>query len=115
MYAVHCVFAGLAYMLMHILNVCVGMTFSGGLIDLTLFGILQGNDKTHWIWVVVVGAVYFVVYYLTFSAMIVRMDLKTPGREADGEEAKLYTRSDFKEKTGIGMSPTSIAAPPACG
>ena len=89
-------------MLMHILNVCVGMTFSGGLIDLTLFGILQGNDKTHWIWVVVVGAVYFVVYYLTFSAMIVRMDLKTPGREADGEEAKLYTRSDFKEKTGIG-------------
>ena len=102
MYAVHCVYAGLAYMLMHILNVCVGMTFSGGLIDLTLFGILQGNDKTHWIWVVVVGAVYFVVYYLTFSAMIVRMDLKTPGREADGEEAKLYTRSDFKEKTGIG-------------
>src|SRR5699024_253155 len=82
MYAVHCVYAGLAYMLMHILNVCVGMTFSGGLIDLTLFGILQGNDKTHWIWVVVVGAVYFVVYYLTFSAMIVRMDLKTPGREA---------------------------------
>ena len=50
MYAVHCVLAGLSYMLMHILNVGVGMTFSGGAIDLTLFGILQGNAKTHWIW-----------------------------------------------------------------
>ena len=102
MYAVHCVYAGLAYMLMHILNVCVGMTFSGGLIDLTLFGILQGNQKTHWIWVVIVGLVYFVLYYVTFSVMIRKMDLKTPGREADNEETKLYTRSDFKEKTGIG-------------
>ncbi len=47
MYGVHCVLAGLSYMLMHILNVGVGMTFSGGAIDLTLFGILQGNEKKH--------------------------------------------------------------------
>ena len=102
MYAVHCVYAGLSYMLMHILNVGVGMTFSGGLIDLTLFGILQGNAKTHWIWIVVVGAVYFVLYYMTFYFMITKMDLKTPGREADDEETKLFTRSDFKAKTGVG-------------
>ena len=102
MYAVHCVYAGLSYMLMHILNVGVGMTFSGGLIDLTLFGILQGNDKTHWIWIPIVGVFYFVLYYFTFTFMIRKMDLKTPGREDDNEEPKLYTRSDFKEKTGIG-------------
>ena len=102
MYAVHCVYAGLSYMLMHIFNVGVGMTFSGGVIDLTLFGILQGNAKTHWIWVVVVGAVYFVLYYFTFYFMITRMDLKTPGREDEGEETKLFTRSDFKAKTGVG-------------
>ncbi len=102
MYAVHCIYAGLSYMLMHILNVGVGMTFSGGLIDLTLFGILQGNAKTHWIWVVIVGAVYFVLYYMTFYFMITKMDLKTPGREADDEETKLFTRSDFKAKTGVG-------------
>ena len=102
MYAVHCVYAGLAYMLMHILDVCVGMTFSGGLIDLTLFGIMQGNDKTHWLWIVVVGAAYFVLYYFTFSIMIRKMDLKTPGRESDSEEPKLYNRADFKEKTGVG-------------
>lgn len=102
MYAVHCVYAGLSYMLMHIFNVGVGMTFSGGLIDLTLFGILQGNEKTHWIWVVIVGVFYFVLYYFTFYFMITRMNLKTPGREDDNEETKLYTRADFKEKTGVG-------------
>ena len=106
MYAVHCVYAGLAYMLMHILDVCVGMTFSGGLIDLTLFGIMQGNDKTHWLWIVAVGAVYFVLYYFTFSIMIRKMDLKTPGRESDTEEPKLYNRADFKEKTGVGPDGT---------
>ena len=109
MYAVHCVYAGLSYMLMHIFNVGVGMTFSGGIIDLTLFGVLQGNAKTHWIWVVVVGVVYFVVYYFTFYLMITRMDLKTPGREDEGEETRLFTRSDFKAKTGVGPDGSSPA------
>lgn len=109
MYAVHCVYAGLSYMLMHIFNVGVGMTFSGGLIDLTLFGALQGNAKTHWIWIVLVGIVYFVLYYVTFHFMIVKMDLKTPGREADDEETKLFTRSDFKAKTGVGPDGASQA------
>lgn len=98
MYAVHCVLAGLSYMLMHILNVGVGMTFSGGAIDLTLFGILQGNEKTNWIWIVIVGLAYAVVYYFVFYFMITKLNLKTPGREADGEETKLYTRSDMNTK-----------------
>lgn len=97
MYAVHCVLAGLSYMLMHILNVGVGMTFSGGLIDMTLFGILQGNAKTHWIWIVVVGLIYAVVYYFVFYFMITKMNLKTPGREPDDVEPKLYLRSDVNE------------------
>ena len=94
MYAVHCVYAGLAYMLMHIFNVGVGMTFSGGLIDLTLFGIMQGNAKTSWIWVVIVGAVYFVLYFLVFSFMIKKFNFMTPGREENAGEIKLYTRQD---------------------
>lgn len=97
MYAVHCVLAGLSYMLMQILNVGVGMTFSGGLIDMTLFGILQGNAKTHWIWIVVVGLIYAVVYYFVFYFMITKMNLKTPGRESDDVEPKLYRRSDVNE------------------
>lgn len=97
MYAVHCVLAGLSYMLMHILNVGVGMTFSGGAIDLTLFGILQGNAKTHWIWIIVVGLIYAVVYYFVFYFMITKLNLKTPGREADDVQPKLYKRSDMQE------------------
>ena len=89
LYGVHCVLAGAAYMLMHIFKVGVGMTFSGGLIDMFLFGILQGNAKTNWIWIVIVGVVYFVVYYFLFGFMIRKMDLKTPGRN-DDEEVKLY-------------------------
>ena len=97
LYGVHCVFAGLAYMLMHILKVGVGMTFSGGFIDLFLFGILQGNKKTNWIWIVVVGVVYFIVYYVLFSFLIKKLDLKTPGRD-DAEEVKLYTRADVNDR-----------------
>ena len=110
MYVVHCIYAGLAYMLMHILNVGVGMTFSGGLIDLTLFGIMQGNAKTHWLWVVVVGIAYFFLYYFTFYFMITKGNLKTPGREDDDEETKLFTRSDFKAKTGVGPDGSGVAA-----
>ena len=97
MYVVHCIFAGCAYMLMHIFHVGVGMTFSGGAIDLFLFGILQGNEKTNWIWIVVIGIVYFVVYYLVFSFMIKKFDYKTPGRD-DNEEVKLYTRKDVNAR-----------------
>ena len=97
LYAIHCVFAGAAYMLMHIFNVGVGMTFSGGFIDLFLFGILQGNAKTNWIWVVIVGIVYFIVYYFLFTFLIRKFDLKTPGREVS-DEVKLYHRSDVDKK-----------------
>ncbi len=103
LYGIHCVFAGLAYMLMHVFNVGVGMTFSGGLIDMFLFGILQGNGKTNWIWIVIVGIGYFVVYYFLFSLLIKKMNLKTPGRD-DSEEVKLYRRSDVEAKKKSGKA-----------
>ncbi len=101
MYVVHCILAGLSYMLMHILNVGVGMTFSGGVIDLTLFGILQGNEKTNWIYVVIVGLVYAVIYYFVFYYLITKFNFKTPGREADDEETKLYTRKDVDARKEV--------------
>lgn len=84
-------------MLMHMLNVGVGMTFSGGIIDLVMFGILPGASKTSWYWIPVVGAVYFVVYFFLFRFLILKFDLKTPGRD-DSEEVKLYRRSDVNAK-----------------
>ena len=97
LYAVHCVLAGLSYMFMHMLGVGVGMTFSGGLIDLLLFGVLQGNKKTGWLWIAAVGILYFFLYYVVFGVMIRVFRLKTPGREAE-REVKLYTRKDMESR-----------------
>lgn len=98
LYVIHSILAGLAYMLMHALNVGVGMTFSGGLIDLFLFGVLQGNEKTNWIMIPIVGVLYFIIYFFLFRFMIRKLDYMTPGRESDLEETKLYTRADYNEK-----------------
>lgn len=101
-YGIHCVLAGLSFMLMHIFGVAIGMTFSGGLIDFTLFGIMQGEAKTHWLYAIPVGIAYFFIYYFLFKVVIQKLNLKTPGREEDGEETKLYTKKDFKEKSEKG-------------
>ena len=83
LYAIHCAFAGLSYMLMHILNVGIGMTFSGGFLDFFLFGILQGNTKTSWLHVIPVGILYFIVYFIVFRVMILKFNYQTPGHEKD--------------------------------
>lgn len=98
LYGIHCVLAGLSYALMHFFGVGVGMTFSGGLIDLFLFGVLQGNEKTNWVWVIIVGIFYFIIYYFLFSFLIKKLNLRTPGR-FDDEEVKLYKRSDLEKKS----------------
>lgn len=99
LYIVHCVFAGLSFMLMHICKVGVGMTFSGGFIDFLLFGVLQGNAKTHWVWILIVGVFYFFLYYIVFTILIRKFRLKTPGREeAHKGDIRLYTRADVKAR-----------------
>ena len=98
LFAVQVVLAGTAYMLAHMLNIAVGLTFSGGLLDFLLFGILQGNAKTSWIRVIPVGIIYFFLYYFIFKFMIKKFDFKTPGREDDDEEVKLYTKADVNAR-----------------
>ena len=98
LFAVQVVLAGSAYMIAHILNIAVGLTFSGGFLDLLLFGILQGNAKTSWIRIIPVGIIYFFLYYFIFSFLIKKLDLKTPGREDDDAETKLYTKADVNAK-----------------
>ena len=98
MYIVHCILAGLSFMLMHIFGVGVGMTFSGGIIDLILFGVLQGNAKTNWIFIILVGIVYFFIYWGIFTFMIRKFNYVTPGREDDDAETKLYTRADVNAR-----------------
>lgn len=98
LFVVQVILAGTAYMIAHILNIAVGLTFSGGLLDFFLFGILQGNEKTSWMRVIPVGILYFFLYYFIFKFMIKKFDFKTPGREDDDVETKLYTKADVKAR-----------------
>ena len=102
LFGVQVVLAGAAYMIAHILNIAVGLTFSGGLLDLFLFGILQGNDKTSWFRIIPVGIIYFILYYVIFSFLIKKFNLKTPGREDDAGEVKLYTKADVNARSAKG-------------
>lgn len=97
LYTVQVILAGSAYMLAHMLNIAVGLTFSGGFLDLLFFGILQGNDKTSWMLIIPAGIAYFVIYYAVFYMLITKLNLPTPGREA-GEETKLYSKADVQKK-----------------
>ena len=103
LYVVHCILAGLSFFLMDVLNVFIGMTFSGGLIDFSLFGLLPAGAgvRTNWLMLIIVGLVYAVVYYFIFTFMIKKFNLKTPGRDENEEETKLYTKADYQKREGI--------------
>lgn len=84
LFAVHAVIAGLSFMIMYITGTQIGLTFSGGLIDFFIFGILPGREP--WWNVVLLGAVLAPLYYVVFRWWIRKFDLATPGREPDVDE-----------------------------
>ena len=110
LFAVQVVLAGAAYMIAHMLNIAVGLTFSGGLLDLFIFGILQGEAKTGWMYIIPVGVIYFFLYYFIFSWMIRHFNFKTPGREDDDEETKLYSKADYQAQQGGASQGTGAAS-----
>lgn len=95
-YFIHVPLAGISFMLMDMLNVKVGMTFSGGFIDFTLFGLLPGLTGTanHWYYIVVVGLAYAVLYYFLFRWYIVKFDVLTPGRK--GSAVAVVSKQDYQ-------------------
>lgn len=109
LFVVQVILAGAAYMIAHILNIAVGLTFSGGFLDLFLFGILQGNAKTSWLRIIPVGIIYFILYYVIFTFMIKKFDFKTPGREDDDTETKLYTKADVNARKEAGKAAGAAA------
>lgn len=110
LFGVQVILAGAAYMIAHMLNIAVGLTFSGGLLDLFIFGILQGEAKTNWMYIIPVGIIYFFLYYFIFTFLIKKFDFKTPGREDDDVETKLYTKSDYKARQqGVSAETTSTS------
>ena len=110
LFAIHVGFAGLAFLLCDLFDILIGTTFSDGLIDLILYGILPGNAKTHWIRVLPLIIGYFVLYFFVFRTFILKKDLKTPGREADDEEVKMITKDEYRKATGVGVAGGKAAA-----
>ncbi len=113
LFGIHVIYAGLSFMLCHILGIAMGTTFSDGLIDFTLYGILPGNDKSHWMLMLPLFAVYAVLYFITFKFFIMKWDLKTPGREDDDEEVKMMSKADYQKATGVGVAGGAAANVPA--
>ena len=109
LFVVQVVLAGSAYMIAHMLNIAVGLTFSGGFLDFFLFGILQGNAKTSWMRVIPVGIIYFFLYYFIFKFMIKKFNFKTPGREDDDTETKLYTKADVNARREAGQAGAAVS------
>ena len=93
LFGVHVFLAGTAFMVGHMMKVTIGFTFSSSLIDFVVFGVLQGNEKTRWILIVIVGIIYFFFYYFSFSFLIKKFDLKTPGRE-DNHKLTIFKRRE---------------------
>lgn len=107
LYIIHAILEGLSYMIMQMLNVAVGITFSRGIIDFTFFGLLQGMSKTSYQWILILGPVYALLYYYIFKFMILRFNYPTPGRL--GGENKLYKRKDYQEKKSADTSDETTA------
>ena len=99
LFGIHCIFAGLSFMTMHILNVKIGMTFSGGVIDYLLFGVIP--NRTDWWLVIPVGLVFALIYYFGFRFAIRTWDLKTPGREVEEEGIALSNATGYSLATGV--------------
>ncbi|HJG66249.1 MAG TPA: glucose-specific PTS transporter subunit IIBC [Staphylococcus ureilyticus] len=79
LFFIHAVLDGFGFLIMYLLNVHLGYTFSGGFIDFLLLNILP--NKTAWWLVIPVGIVYAILYYFIFRFIIKKLNYKTPGRE----------------------------------
>lgn len=104
LYVLHSFFDGISFLVADILNIRIGNTFSGGFIDFFLFGIMQGNAKTNWLLEIPVGVAWFALYYLSFRFLIIKFDIKTPGRDEEAatiEEPKAPAKGDLADDAKV--------------
>ena len=101
LYVVHAFFDGVSFLIADILNISIGNTFSGGVIDFTLFGILPGNGKTNWLLEIPFGLLWSCLYYFSFRFLITKFNVLTPGRGEDDDElpveAAITTKSSLRD------------------
>ncbi len=97
LFVIETVLAGIGFMLAHMLNITVGLTFSGGLLDFFVFGVMQGNEKTSYLLMIPIGIIYFLTFYFIFKFVITRFDLKTIGRGDEDDLLALQKRQNKKK------------------
>lgn len=102
LYVFHAFLDGLSFLVADLLNISIGNTFSGGIIDFTLFGILQGNAKTNWILQIPFGLIWACIYYFSFRFLITKFNILTPGRgEEEVEDVKVETKSSLHDDAEV--------------
>lgn len=97
LYVFHAFLDGVSFYIADLLNISIGNTFSGGVIDFTLFGILQGNENTNWLRVIIVGLPWAALYYFSFLFLIKKFNVMTPGRAEESEEVVEQQTSSLTE------------------
>jgi PTS system N-acetylglucosamine-specific IIC component len=115
LYAVHALLTGLAFVIMNALQVRLGFGFSAGLFDY----LLNFNKATRPLLLLPVGLAYFALYYGLFRFVIVRLNLKTPGREDDAVIADAAAESQAPADRALAYikalgGPANIVALDAC-
>lgn len=98
-FGIHCVLSGIAFAVVYLFDAGVGYTFSGGIFDFLIYGVIPGNDRTHWIAIVITGIIFFFIYYAAFRLAITRMQLKTPGREDNADDICLHTKAEYEQRS----------------
>ena len=102
LFVIHAALSGLSMVAVNIFN-CRAIG-PNGFIDFLLYNLPLGNAKTHWITYILIGLVFFVIYYVVFRILITALNLKTLGRETEGMEMKLHSKAEYKEKVAAEKS-----------
>lgn len=105
LFAAEAILFALSFVLASLANITIGSTFSAGLVEFLLFGVFQGNDKTNFLWVILLGIPVAIVYYFVFKFLILKLNAKTPGRDdeevTEQESAHQASNADGQAKTII--------------
>ena len=108
LYVVHAFLDGVSFFIADVLNISIGNTFSGGVIDFTLFGILQGNAKTNWVLQIPFGLIWSVLYYIIFRWFITQFNVLTPGRGEEVDSKEISESADSTSNTADHLKQDSL-------
>lgn len=104
LYVWHALLDGLSFLVADIVNLNIGNTFSGGFIDYLLFGVLQGQAKTHYLYLLIIGPIWSALYYFSFKFFIMKFNIMTPGRnpeEDEDNEVKIVNKNSLNDEAQL--------------